>query len=333
MKVSKEFLEFLKKSQQVKVPRRTQGVLENLCFHSGNKVAFTNLHEWITFTIDHDLSGYQINRKELTTILSMYPSDTDITLSIVNEQIQVSGNKRTFYMESYENNNYPEIPDATGVELPIDYAQRYIDCLPYVSRDSTREYITGVYVSCNDVVVTDGKQLYVSSSINHCQEFPPAIIETSKLLNDMSVQRCSITDKCINFSNDNYLIQLGKIEGRFPDYNRILQGTKNSTTIEATIQLTQEQKKTLSKICRMYLTDKIPAIIIDGDQVLIKQDDDVKYRESIDIVGNWNIKVNINYLLTGLSINNTLSYNNSMITAEKWENNEHITYAFVPMRM
>lgn len=150
--------------------------------------------------------------------------------------------KGKFEIKSMSQENFPDF--ATGEEIPYfdipskDFKEMISQTSFAVSEDETRYFMNGVYVEKkNDnlnLVATDGRRLsFVSKNIlAGINDFPAAIVHP-KVLNiivkhapeegNISI---AIVDKMIFFKFGNYKFGSVLLDGRFPEYERVIPSTQ-----------------------------------------------------------------------------------------------------------
>lgn len=149
----------------------------------------------------------------------------------------LSGKKLKLELRTLHKERFPNMPEAgeeeyfeLGQELFLDMVQNTSFS---VSTDDTRYYLTGCFFEKNDeslsMVATDAKRLACFSvQDNEIPMFEGIIVPTkvlhflSKVMSGEGNFKIAVSPKRIYFRVDDYSVSSVLIEGKFPDYTKIL---------------------------------------------------------------------------------------------------------------
>ena len=196
---------------------------------------------------DGDSSAFSITvgARKLIDILRALPSDQLVTLESNQNKIILKGGKSKFTLQTMPSEDYPVIKESSNLGSVFSIPQKTLKkLLQQVSFSMAvhdiRYYLNGIlFVAENNtlsLVATDGHRLaFASSVLDH--EVPKqevilprkTVIELLRLLSDsegsIEMQFASNQAK-FTFSNLTFITKL--VEGKFPDYNRVIpKGNKN----------------------------------------------------------------------------------------------------------
>lgn len=181
----------------------------------------------------------------LYDIVRKLPDGAQIELSMneAGSQLQLVAGKSTFALQSLPREDFPvltlgEMPHAFA--LPVGDMQRLIEKTRFaISVEETRYYLNGIYLHVLEdegapmlrAVATDGHRLArVQSPQPVGASGMPSIIVPRKTVNELqkllegtegevSIQ---VSDTKINFALADIVLTSKLIDGKFPDYNRVI---------------------------------------------------------------------------------------------------------------
>jgi len=200
---------------------------------------------------DGDASTFSITvgARKLIDILRSMPSDQLITLESNQNKIILKGGKSKFTLQTMPAEDYPLIKESPSLGSNFSIPQKTLkNLLQQVSFSMAvhdiRYYLNGIlFVAENkslSLVATDGHRLaFVSSVLEH--DVPKqevilprkTVLELLRLLSDgdglIEMQFASNQAK---FSFGNLVFVTKLVEGKFPDYNRVIpKGNKNEIVL------------------------------------------------------------------------------------------------------
>ena len=311
--------------------KQTMPILSNVLIEKElGKIRFTatDLEIQITTTIEAEAdsdtsSAITVGGKKLQEILRILPEQSKVSIEVKENRAQIKSNKSRFNLQSLPAQDFPklsnQLTDAKKIKLSQIALKTLLSSVQFaMAQQDVRYYLNGVLFVIEDnkfrAVATDGHRLaYNAITVEENSEkleiiIPrKAIVELSKLLSDddkeieieFSAQQLKAT-----FSGIELVTKL--IEGKFPDYQRVIPNYSNHLSINRTlVQQALQRAAILSnekfRGVRFVLTEKNLCIISSNSeqeeaQVEIETD---YHGEAIDI------GFNVNYLLDGLNSINT----------------------------
>jgi DNA polymerase-3 subunit beta len=307
--------------------KQTMPILSNILIEKElNNIRFTStdLEIQITTTIaiesdDNANSSITVGGKKLQEILRILPDQSSISIEAKENKVQIKSNKSKFSLQSLPAQDFPKLSNQLAESRKITLSQSALKKLfasvqIAMAQQDVRYYLNGVLFVIEDnifrAVATDGHRLaYNAISIDGTSERQEliiprkAILELSKLLSEGTETielEFSAQQLKANFSGIELTSKL--IEGKFPDYQRVIPNYSNHLSINRVlVQQALQRAAILSnekfRGVRFVLTEKNLCIISSNSeqeeaQVEIETD---YHGEALDI------GFNVNYLMDGLS--------------------------------
>jgi DNA polymerase-3 subunit beta len=346
--------------------KQTMPILSNILIEKElGKIRFTStdLEIQITTTIDAEedddtgRAAITVGGKKLQEILRILPDQSKVSIEVKDNKALIKSNKSRFNLQSLPAEDFPKLNSSLQSDNKIVLSQPALKKLlasvqfAMASQD-VRYYLNGVLLIVEDdqfrAVATDGHRLaYNSITISGQYEkldiiIPrKAISELAKLLSDNEKDEIEIEFSAqqlkASFSGIQLITKL--IEGKFPDYQRVIPNYINHLALNRTlVQQALQRAAILSnekfRGVRFVLTEKNLSIISSNSeqeeaQVEIETD---YHGEAIDI------GFNVNYLLDGLnSISSEMAIfsfgnpNSSILITSP--DSQEFRYVVMPMRI
>ena len=307
--------------------KQTMPILSNVLIErESNQIRFTatDLEIEITtaVTIDNENQGpsaITVGAKKLQEILRILPDQSKVTIDINDTRAQIKSNKSRFNLQSLPSPDFPKISnqlvDPQRIKLKQSSFKNLLNSVHFaMAQQDVRYYLNGVLIVVEGnkfkAVATDGHRLAydaitVEENFDRFEIIIPrkAVVELSKLLSDND------DDIYIEFSNQQLKASFSGIElitklieGKFPDYQRVIPNYNNHLSINRSMVLQSLQRAAILsnekfRGVRFVLTEQNLCIISNNSeqeeaQVEIETD---YHGEAIDI------GFNVNYLLDGLN--------------------------------
>ena len=344
--------------------KQTLPILSNVLIErEPGKIRFTStdLEIQITTTVElksssKEISSVTVGGKKLQEILRVLPDQCKISIEAKENKALIKANKSKFSLQTLPAQDFPKLNDAI-VEakkfvLPQSQLKSLLLSVQYaMAQQDVRYYLNGVLMVMEGnnikVVATDGHRLAFNSGEidgNHEKQeiIVPrkAVMELCKLLSDTNeIVEIEFSTQQIkaSFSGINLISKV--IDGKFPDYERVIPKYSNHLKMDRTlVQQALQRAAVLSnekfRGVRFVLTEKNLSIISSNSEHEEAQEEiETDYHgDAIDI------GFNVNYLMDGL--NNIASETaifsfgdpNSSILITTPDNRE-FRYVFMPMRI
>jgi len=344
--------------------KQTLPILSNVLMENQDgKIRFTttDLEIQITTAIDTGIRGGQnaaftVGGKKFQEILRILPDQSKITIDTKENKAQIKTNKSRFSLQTLPAQDFPQLSNqlenTKKIVLPQKKLKDLLLSVQYaMAQQDVRYYLNGVLLIIDSdklkVVATDGHRLaYNAGAIDGHYEKQEIILprkavsELSKLLadSDESVElEFSQQQVKVTFSGITLITKV--IEGKFPDYERVIPKYNNHLNMERVVMQQALQRAAILsnekfRGVRFVLTEKNLSIISsNSEQEEAQEEIETDYHgEPLDI------GFNVNYLMDGLnnisSSTATFSFGdpNSSILMTTPENQE-FRYVVMPMRI
>lgn len=344
--------------------KQTLPILSNVLMEKQNsKIQFTatDLEIQITTGVEIAEGNYQdasitVGGKKLQEILRILPDQSKLSIELKENKAQIKSSKSRFNLQTLPAQDYPKLSNQLENAKKISLSQKELKNLLFsvqyaMAQQDVRYYLNGVLfvIEGNQVkvVATDGHRLaYNAGKIDGSHEkleiiIPrKAVAELSKLLADTDdTIELEISPQQVKADFSGISLITKVIDGKFPDYERVIPRYDNHLQLERISVLQSLQRAAIlsnEKLrgVRFVLTEKnLSLISSNSEQEESQEDIETDYHgEALDI------GFNVNYLLDGLnhisSETATFSFGdpNSSILITTPENQE-FRYVVMPMRI
>ena len=247
IKINKE--EFLKPLQAVAgiVERRhTLPILSNVLIQSGDTgLSFiaTDLEIQITATTlsngNSENSAITVSAKKLQDIVRALPDNAEITFDSKDSRLQLKAGKSQFNLQTLPADDFPKLAlsdeEVSEISLPQSTLRHLFNQVQYaMAQQDIRYYLNGLLMVLEPgmikVVATDGHRLSLAGmEVPSIQQTAEAILprktvtELIKLLADVDDEvKVRLGKNLVTFSFGNINLVSKVIEGKFPDYNKVV---------------------------------------------------------------------------------------------------------------
>lgn len=344
--------------------KQTLPILSNILIEKEvSKIRFTatDLEIQISTTTDienneNEISAITISGKKFQEILRVLPDKSKISIENKDNKIEVKSNKSRFNLQTLPAQDFPKLNnqliDTKSFSLKQGTLKSLLLSVQYaMAQQDVRYYLNGL------LLIIEGDNLKVVATDGHRLAFNLAKIEGNHDKQEIILPRKVITELCKLLTDTEDLIELTFsqqqikanfsgitliskiIEGKFPDYERVIPKHSNHLNVnKAIIQQALQRAAILSnekfRGVRFVLTEKNLSIISNNsEQEEAQEEIETTYHgEAIDI------GFNVNYLLEGLNniigeeIKISFGDPNSSILITT-ANNAEFRYVVMPMRI
>jgi DNA polymerase-3 subunit beta len=366
------FIDKIEKEALIKPLQITGGIIERkqplpilsnvLIQKSGSKFKFvsTDLEIQITTVMATDQSPSEeaitVAGKKLQEILRVLPDDSKVSLEIQDSKLQIKAGKSKFNLQTLPAGDFPQVADqlkeAEKIQVKQNSFKQLLGSVQYaMAQQDIRYYLNGVLLVIEGnmlkAVATDGHRL-AYSSIELAGNFAKreiivprkTIAELTKLLTDTEEEitlEVGETQVRMAFSDVNITSKV--IDGKFPDYAKVIPSHANHVVLERLPVLQALQRVAILsnekfRGVRLVLTEKNLRIVSsNSEQEEAQEDMETDYHGP-----GLDVGFNVNYLLDGL--NNIASQNvvfsfgdpNSSVLLTK-PDDANFKYVIMPMRI
>lgn len=343
--------------------RHTLPILSNLLVEAKNNnilLTATDLEMQISLNIESKFSGElstTISAKKLLDICRSLPESVDIDMISNDSRITVKAGKSRFNLQTLPAADYPIMTKVMDNNTQILIGQSALKKLLKqvefaMAQQDIRYYLNGLLIEVNEnklnIVGTDGHRLsFTSTVLNKSYEKTEVIlprktvIELIKLLNDSDEEvTIEINAGQVNFSFSEIKLISKVIDGKFPDYNRVIPvGHKNTFNVNRLAVLTAMQRASILsnekyRGIRMVLSNNnLKLISTNTEQEEAEEELEVDYaKEALDIGFNVTYLIDVLNNVNDETIEFSFADANSscLITVP---NDENYKYVVMPMRI
>ena len=294
--------------------------------------------------------------KKLQEILRVLPEASIVTLDIQDNRLLVKANKSKFSLQTLPAKDFPKtselLEQAEKVLVQQKQLRNLFSMVQYsMAQQDIRYYLNGVLMVVDGyflkLIATDGHRLaFISTKLNKEHSKREIILprktvnELVKLLEDSEEEiSFDIAEKQVKITFSDIVLTSKVIDGKFPDYKRVIPNYDNHLTLDRVFILQALQRAAILsnekfRGVRFVLTEKNMRIISsNSEQEEALEDIEIDYHGPALDIG-----FNVNYLLDGLynisAQNVTFSFGdpNSSILITVPDNNE-FKYVVMPMRI
>jgi len=347
--------------------RQTLPILSNVLIKKDNKnLTFltTDLEIQIKTCISNGSSdkktfSFTVSAKKLQDILRSLSASAEITLLKKDHHLQIKSEKSIFNLQTLPAEDFPEVTEdiepITKITLQQKALKNLLQLVQFsIAQQDIRYYLNGLLLLIEDTflkgVATDGHRLAFASITLEEEKTKQEIIlprkavfELTKLLNDNEEPiEIELFKNKARFSFSNVVLTSKIIDGKFPDYNRVIpaKNTKQFTLDRLDFLHALQRVSILSnqseqfRGVRLVITNGNLSIICKNNEQEEAQDDlEIKYNDD-----EIDISLNITYLLELLNnvttdtIQCALENANSSVLITI-PDNENYKYIVMPMRI
>lgn len=304
-----------------------------------------------------DKTAVTVGARKLQDILRSLPDSAEVSLELSEKRMQVKAGKSRFNLQTLPAEDYPRMSQAESEQVRLQLTQkqfkRLIGLVQYaMAQQDIRYYLNGLLlvVIGNEVrvVATDGHRLaYASEQIEEAQSRTEVILprktilELSRLLSDNDDVldiRLSPNQAQFRFGDIELVSKL--IDGKFPDYERVIPQSHNKViTLPRTMLLQSLHRAAILtnekfRGVRLVLAPGSMKIISNNaDQEEAQEEIEISYdAEALDIGFNVTYLLDVlnNVSIENVEIRLADANSSALITLP---GNERFKYVVMPMRI
>ena len=236
--------------------RHTLPILANVMLRkSGNALQFTTSDLEIQIRTTAELGGDEadfattVNARKLIDILRSMPGDQTVSVEASQDKLVLKGGKSRFTLQTLPAEDFPLVQESASFGPTFSVPQKTLKGLMNqvafaMAVQDIRYYLNGILFVAEgqqlSLVATDGHRLAFASATLDVQVpkqeviLPrKTVIELQRLLSDAdaTIDMCFANNQAkFSFGAMEFVTKL--VEGKFPDYNRVIpKNHKNSVTL------------------------------------------------------------------------------------------------------
>jgi DNA polymerase-3 subunit beta len=226
--------------------RHTLPILSNVLLQrTESKVSFVATDIEIEITAEAQVEGpgesrgVTVGARKLLDILRALPDTSDIALALQDKRLQVKSGKSRFNLQTLPPEDFPRMasPEGGGVtfSMPQGALKALLALVQYaMAQQDIRYYLNGLLMVVDGaelkVVATDGHRLAFASrpleaDLGKQEVILPrkTILELAKLLSDGDAPvEIRLAANQARFAFDGVLLVSKLVDGKFPDYTRVI---------------------------------------------------------------------------------------------------------------
>ncbi len=344
--------------------RQTLPVLSNvLLVLNGDQLSLTgtDLEVEIVGRVQLEQAGESgeitVPARKLVDICRSLPDGSNIEFSQEEQRIIVKSGRSRFTLSTLAASDFPNVEDSPG-NLQFSCAQQEIKRLIErtafaMAQQDVRYYLNGMLWEVRQdqlrVVATDGHRMAMCTravAVNTSeiiQAILPrkGVLELSRLLDDSTAQvEITLSANHIRVTSADYTFTSKLVDGKFPEYERVLPRGGNKVVIGSRLELKQAFGRTaiLSnekyRGVRLLLSDGVLTIVANNPE-----QEEAEEQVTVDYAGDTlEVGFNVSYLQDVANVINhenikiTLSDANSSALIEEPDNSDSL-YVVMPMRL
>ena len=343
--------------------RHTLPILSNLLLRkTGGSLSFlaTDIEVQISTAMptgdDGKDQAITVGARKLLDILRALPS-APVSLKLEGKRLQIQSGKSRFALSTLAAEDFPTVAAASeykaSFSLPQKALKQLLALVQYaMAQQDIRYYLNGLLLIAQGnlirVVATDGHRLafasaQIEASVEHQEVIIPrkTVIELERLLEDSDEPiKIDLAQAQVRFSFSNTELTSKLVEGKFPDYQRVIPtGYKNKFDIKREDLISSLQRAAI------LTNDKfkgVRCVVADNSlKISCTNTDQEEAQEEAEIVYSGDpidIGFNVNYLLDVLNhvktetVQMSLGDSNSsaLVTTE---DSPDFRYVVMPMRI
>ena len=343
--------------------RQALPILSNLLLvGNANKLTFTatDLEMQTSLNIDTKIETdfeITISARKLFDITRALPENSELDFQINESRVNVKAGKSKFNLQTLPSKDYPLLKKNDSESVSVKLSQNKLKGLLKqvdfaMAQQDIRYYLNGLLFEIQgqklNIVGTDGHRLsFTSTKLDDSYEKKEVIIprktimELIKLLDDSDeIVELEILNQQVTFKFGDIFIITKVIDGKFPDYNRVIPvGYENGFLIDRQMLLNAMQRASILsnekyRGIRLVLSENnMQLITTNSEQEEAQEDIEILYnKEAIDIGFNVTYLIDVlnNIQFDQLSFTFKDSNSSCLVTIP---NNEDYKYVVMPMRI
>ena len=343
--------------------RQALPILSNLLLvGNANKLTFTatDLEMQTSLNIDTKIETdfeITISARKLFDITRALPENSELDFQINESRVNVKAGKSKFNLQTLPSKDYPLLKKNDSESVSVKLSQNKLKGLLKqvdfaMAQQDIRYYLNGLLFEIQgqklNIVGTDGHRLsFTSTKLDDSYEKKEVIIprktimELIKLLDDSDeIVELEILNQQVTFKFGDIFIITKVIDGKFPDYNRVIPvGYENGFLIERQMLLNAMQRASILsnekyRGIRLVLSENnMQLITTNSEQEEAQEDIEISYnKEAIDIGFNVTYLIDVlnNIQFNQLSFTFKDSNSSCLVTIP---NNDDYKYVVMPMRI
>jgi DNA polymerase-3 subunit beta len=342
--------------------RQTLPILSNVLLAlEGNQLSLTgtDLEVELTGRVQTDSVGVDgeitVPARKLVDICKQLPDGTLMEFTAEEGKLLIKAGRSRFTLATLAASDFPLVDDAQGdkvIDLPQKALRRLIDRTAFaMAQQDVRYYLNGMFLEIRSgrlrMVATDGHRLALCTAPDSVDSDDASLIiprkgvlELARLLEGESAVKVVIGTNHLRAVNETFTFTSKLIDGKFPDYERVLPKSPDKSVVGDRLALRQAFSRT-----SILSNEKYRGVKLSLSTDLLKitannpEQEEAVEEVAVDYQGDTlEVGFNVTYLLDVLgvldseSVRLSLSDSASSALLEEAEAGDSM-YVVMPMRL
>lgn len=342
--------------------RQTLPILSNVLLNlEGTQLSLTgtDLEVELIGRVEVEAGGVDgeitVPARKLVDICKSLPDSSQIEFSVDSGKAMVKAGRGRFTLSTLPATEFPSVDESAGdqtLEVPQSVVKRLIDRTAFaMAQQDVRYYLNGMLLELKAgrlrMVATDGHRLALCTANEAVSTGDAAIIiprkgvlELSRLLDTDESIRLVIGSNHIRAANQQFTFTSKLVDGKFPEYERVLPKSADKTVIGQRLELRQAFTRTAILSNEKYrgVRLKLSADTLDitannPEQEQAEEVVAVEYQgEELEVGFNVSYLLDVLSVLDGDQIRLSLSDSASSALLEEADEGDSL-YVVMPMRL
>lgn len=342
--------------------RQTLPILSNVLLSlEGNQLSLTGTDLEVELVGRVELAAAGIDgeitvpARKLVDICKSLPDSAEIEFSVDSGKAMVKAGRSRFTLSTLPASEFPSVEEGAGeltLELPSSVIKRLIDRTGFaMAQQDVRYYLNGMLLELKSgqlrMVATDGHRLALCTasepvSAGDASVIIPrkGILELARLLEGDDTLRLVIGSNHVRAANRQFTFTSKLVDGKFPEYERVLPKSPDKTVIGDRLELKQAFTRTaiLSnekyRGVRLKLTnDALDITANNPEQEQAEESVAVEYQgDDLEVGFNVSYLLDVLSVLDGEKVRFSLADSASSALMEEAEAGDSL-YVVMPMRL
>ena len=342
--------------------RQTLPILSNVLLTlEGNQLSLTgtDLEVELVGRVEVSTTGAEgevtVPARKLVDICKSLPEGSDIELSVESGKATVKAGRSRFTLSTLPASEFPSVEEGKG-ELAIEVAQpvlkRLIDRTAFaMAQQDVRYYLNGMLLELRSgrlrMVATDGHRLALCTATDSVDAGDAAVIiprkgvlELTRLLEGEDTVKLVVGSNHVRASTSQYTFTSKLVDGKFPEYERVLPKSPDKMVIGDRKELKQAFTRTAILSNEKYRGVRLK-LSNDSLEITANNPEQEQAEEVVSVQyqgDSLELGFNVSYLLDVMSVLDTptvrLSLSDSASSAllEEGDGGDSV-YVVMPMRL
>jgi DNA polymerase-3 subunit beta len=306
--------------------RQTLPILSNVLLSlEGNQLSLTgtDLEVELVGRVELASSGVDgevtVPARKLVDICKTLPDGSEIEFTVEAGKATVKAGRSRFTLSTLPASEFPSVEEGQGelsLQLPQALVKRLIERTAFaMAQQDVRYYLNGMLLEIKSgrlrMVATDGHRLALCTAPEAVDAGDAAVIiprkgvlELSRLLDGEENVRLVIGSNHVRASNEQYTFTSKLVDGKFPEYERVLPKSPDKAVIGDRLELKQAFTRTAILSNEKYRGVRLK-LSNDALEITANNPEQEQAEEIVNVEyqgDNLEVGFNVSYLLDVLSV-------------------------------